>query len=228
MKSYNLKVFCTVVVHVMLLSSALFSARTSVDVSTWIGNGAKSWKDLRDENIVRQSEDYSCGSASLATLLTAFYGDTVTEAEVLKAIDRKDAASFSDLQRVAESYGYNSAGVAAKLEHLYQLQVPVILFLKIRGFEHFTVFRGISLEQVWLADPSWGNKKISLVQFLKMWGTIDKSGMYGRMLLVMPKEGSNKKKNMAFVEAPKTGHGLLSNLTPLNYEDVAPHKNIFP
>ena len=34
----------------------------------------KSWKTLRDTRIVKQDLDYSCGAASLVTLLNEFYG----------------------------------------------------------------------------------------------------------------------------------------------------------
>lgn len=38
----------------------------------------QSWKTLRDKNIVKQDLDYSCSAASLATLLTEFYGQSIT------------------------------------------------------------------------------------------------------------------------------------------------------
>lgn len=58
----------------------------------------KSWKDLRDTRVVKQDLDYSCGAASLATILNGFYGRSVTEAELLKAMDNGDAmASFADM-----------------------------------------------------------------------------------------------------------------------------------
>lgn len=214
--------------HLLLLLGAFCTSSAAVDISIMHGRTVKTWKDMRDENIVRQGEDYSCGSASLATLLTYFYGDTVTEAEILKAIDRKDAASFADLQRVAESYGYNSVGMAAKLEHLFQLKVPAVLFLRIRGLEHFTVFRGINRDHVLLADPSWGNKKISLSRFLKMWKTIDKDGMYGRMLLVMPKKSVSKSTNPLFMIEPENTNNLIQGLTGITNDVVTGQKKIFP
>ena len=43
----------------------------------------KSWKTLRDRQIVKQDQDYSCGAASLATLLKGFYGQKLTEEQLL-------------------------------------------------------------------------------------------------------------------------------------------------
>ena len=36
--------------------------------------GVTSWKALRDFRVVKQEFDYSCGAASVATLLNGFYG----------------------------------------------------------------------------------------------------------------------------------------------------------
>src|SRR4051794_9358410 len=42
-----------------------------------------SWKDIRDHNVVMQRFDYSCGAAAMATLMNYYFGDQVTEADVL-------------------------------------------------------------------------------------------------------------------------------------------------
>lgn len=172
----------------------------------------KAWISIRDDGVVRQKEDYSCGSAALATILSSFYGRPTNEAEVLRLINRKSAASFSDLQRAAKNLGYASVGMAANLDHLSQLKVPAILYLKIRGYDHFTVFRGIKNGQVALADPSWGNKRISVTRFLKMWKTIDKEGMYGRMLVVLPNEADTNV-SAVFLESPESAENLIQGLT---------------
>ncbi|RGA89472.1 peptidase C39, partial [Neisseria meningitidis] len=49
----------------------------------------QSWKERRDFNIVKQDLDFSCGAASVATLLNNFYGQTLTEEEVLKKLDKE-------------------------------------------------------------------------------------------------------------------------------------------
>ncbi|MDO5102600.1 MAG: hypothetical protein Q4D91_06835 [Lautropia sp.] len=51
----------------------------------------KSWKTLRDDGIVKQDLDYSCGAASAATLLNSFYGQKISEKQFLKAMGRKTA-----------------------------------------------------------------------------------------------------------------------------------------
>jgi predicted double-glycine peptidase len=144
------------------------------------------WKNHRDDGVVKQSRDYSCGSASLATILTYHYQDTVSEAAVMRFLARQDAASFTDLQRAAEHFGYMAIGLAANLDHLRRLKVPAILFLKIERREHFVVFRGINRSQIFLADPSTGNKSLSIQKFMRYWATYPHSQQYGRLLLVLP------------------------------------------
>ena len=43
-------------------------------------------KSVRDENVVKQGYDYSCGAGALATLLTYGVGDQVTEAEIMQEL----------------------------------------------------------------------------------------------------------------------------------------------
>ena len=38
----------------------------------------KSWKQIRDHNVVKQDLDFSCGAASIATLLNGYYNQKVT------------------------------------------------------------------------------------------------------------------------------------------------------
>ncbi|WP_238482540.1 C39 family peptidase [Noviherbaspirillum aridicola] len=151
----------------------------------------KSWKALRDTQVVKQDLDYSCGAASLATLLKGFYGQDVTEEALLKAMDKSDGrASFEDMQRGLTQFGFKAQGFAASYEQLVQLRVPVIVYLKHRKDDHFSVLRGIDKNGVWLADPSLGNRTYSREQFLEMWETRsskdDNARLRGKFLAVLP------------------------------------------
>ncbi|ENV2247698.1 peptidase C39, partial [Neisseria gonorrhoeae] len=66
----------------------------------------QSWKARRDFNIVKQDLDFSCGAASVATLLNNFYGQTLTEEEVLKKLGKEQMrASFEDMRRIMPDLG---------------------------------------------------------------------------------------------------------------------------
>ena len=57
--------------------AATSSGPEAVILATHSASGqvpVKSWKTRRDARIVKQDLDYSCGAASLATLLNNFYG----------------------------------------------------------------------------------------------------------------------------------------------------------
>jgi predicted double-glycine peptidase len=122
----------------------------------------KSWKTLRDEQIVKQDLDYSCGAASMATLLNSFYGQNVTEEALLKAMDIGDGrASFEDMAKALPQFGFRAQGFAASWDQLTRLKLPVIVYVKHRKNDHFSVLRGINQDTVLLADPSLGNRTYS-------------------------------------------------------------------
>jgi len=162
----------------------------------------KSWKALRDERIIKQDLDYSCGAASLATLLTAHYGVSVSEEELLQAMDKGDArASFEDMGRALARFGFKAQGFAANWEQLVKLRVPVVVYLKHRKDDHFSVLRGIDENTVWLADPGLGNRTYSKAQFLAMWqtreGEVDRSDLRGKFLAVLPHSSAGTKVQIA-------------------------------
>ena len=148
----------------------------------------QSWKDRRDDNIVKQDLDYSCGAASLATILNAFYHQSVTEADILKAINQKERASFEDMKQALTHFGFRAVGYAASYDQLTQLKIPVIVYVKHRKSDHFSVLRGINEQTVWLADPSLGNRTYSRQQFMRMWNTRDDEVLQGKILAILPNE----------------------------------------
>ncbi len=139
-----------------------------------------SLKALRDLNVVRQAMDYSCGAAALATLFTYGLDHAVTERQILERLfDRLSAAeagatkelgfSLLDLQRVAQERGFKAQGFFLKPEDLARLGGPVIVFIEPQGYKHFAVLRGVKDDRVFLADPSRGNVRMPVYQFLQMW-----------------------------------------------------------
>jgi len=148
-----------------------------------------SWKSLRDENIVKQDLDYSCGAASLATIINGYYGQAVTEEQILKLMNKEDMrASFDDMAAALSELGFRGVGYAASFEQLKKLKIPVVVYTKHRKNDHFSVLRGIDNNAVFLADPSLGNRTYSKFQFLEMWETRSESNLKGKMLAILPKD----------------------------------------
>lgn len=173
----------------LLLASGAWAGEVQLPV----GGGrvikeVKSLKALRQEGVVRQQLDYSCGAAAMATLLSFFFQDEVAEAEVvgfifihgqtpeegLKKYFRKKGFSLLDLKRFAKFRGYNAAGYKEMtledlLEFLEVERVPVLVPIKPFGYHHFVVVRGIRGSRVFLADPAVGNTTMTIARFLDIW-----------------------------------------------------------
>ncbi|HFC8858511.1 TPA: C39 family peptidase [Neisseria meningitidis] len=163
----------------------------------------QSWKARRDFNIVKQDLDFSCGAASVATLLNNFYGQTLTEEEVLKKLDKEQMrASFEDMQRIMPDLGFEAKGYALSFEQLAQLKIPIIVYLKYRKDDHFSVLRGIDGNTVLLADPSLGHVSMSRVQFLDAWKTRE-GNLAGKILAVVPKKAETISNKLFFTHHPK-------------------------
>lgn len=182
------------IIVMLVAASPLSRAEDILFLDTVSARGAvsvKSWKTLRDARVVKQDMDYSCSAASLATLLNEFYGQSLTEESLLKAMDKGDLrASFDDMQRALPQFGFKAQGYAAAYEQLTKLKMPVVVYLKHRKDDHFSVLRGINENTVWLADSSLGNRTYSKAQFLAMWETRqddhDNAGLKGKFLAVLP------------------------------------------
>jgi predicted double-glycine peptidase len=145
----------------------------------------RSLRALRDAGVVKQRYDYSCGSASLATLLTYGLNDPVDENELLRGLLeplspdqlialQKKGLSLFDLQKLAQERGHKAQGFRLHRSQLAKLTRPVIVFVKPHGYEHFAVLKGLRGDRVHLADPSLGNVRMPLYRFLDMWA--DESG----------------------------------------------------
>lgn len=140
----------------------------------------KSWKSLRDANVVKQGFDYSCGSGALATLMNIGFGEEVSEAEIIQEIlkgktdqevteIKSNGYSLLDLKRAAEAKGYQTAVYNLEIDHLFQLQGPVLIYFEPRGEKHFAVLKYVKGDRVYLADPARGNIRFNIYRFAEQW-----------------------------------------------------------
>ena len=182
----------------------------------------KSWREMRDEDVVRQKFDFSCGAASMATIMNYFYDKNVTENGIVKTVlemkgvgteakklEKSDfALSFSDLAAYGQTLGFKGIGVAMDIDALSKLRIPVILYVKIRRFEHFTVFKGIKGDFVYLADPSYGNMKVKMAKFTEMFYQRDDLKYPGRVLAFIPMDKKKAATNPSFMKVPDSSDYL--------------------
>lgn len=207
------------VVCVVIFSSSNLCGQEAV-LKTYMLNGlveVNSWKNIRDNSIEKQDEDYSCGSASLATILHSFYGLNVYEKDILDEVEKiadDGTASFSDLEKVVQTLGFKGIGLSLSFEKLKSIKIPAIVYLRYRGDDHFSVIRGISEDgTVWLGDPSWGNRKFTEHQFKKKWETRDDEKLKGKLLLIIPKDKFTVNLDKDFFHPPKVNRTAIELLT---------------
>ncbi len=113
----------------------------------------KSWLELRNQNVVMQKRDYSCGAAALATLIRYHWGDSATEGQLIREVVRmltpkemkeriKNGLSLTDLRRLAVRIGYLATIGRLDFEKLRKSKVPLIVGIVVNDFDHFVVYRG--------------------------------------------------------------------------------------
>ncbi len=133
---------------------------------------------LKDENIIKQQFDYSCGSASLATLLNSYLGEKMTEQQVIQglmaygdaqAIAQRRAFSLLDMKQFVSVLGYQGAGFTAEIEDLKSLKKPCIVPIEFSGYKHFVVYRGMYGDHLFFADPYLGNISFTVTDFKQIW-----------------------------------------------------------
>lgn len=139
----------------------------------------RSLQQIRQVDVVRQKWDLSCGSAALSTLLTYDWNTTTPETEIIVwilhrtdpvKIQSRGGFSLLDLKRFAQAHAFAAEGYAdLSLEDLKDLQSPAIVPVRVKGYDHFVVFRGVVGDRVVLADPAFGNLTVPAGRFLKIW-----------------------------------------------------------
>ena len=138
-------------------------------------------RERRLRQVVHQSVDFSCGAATLATILQYYYGQPVTEQDAImgmfalgdRAKIRQMGFSLLDMKNFAEKLHYKATGYRIKeIDKLKELKIPVIALIDTQSYKHFVVIRKVTDDYVYLSDPSWGNRRMKLNDFEKVWNNI--------------------------------------------------------
>jgi len=215
-------------VILIVLNLSLFANITIYQKEFTISKNIKSWIEFKNENLTRQRYDYSCGSASLSTILKYYYDlnisekyilDTILKSKGLNNTDKKKfedsnfSLSFLDLANFVKLQGFKGVGLALDLQTLSKLKAPVILFVKIRKDEHFTIFKSIDKHFVYLADPSFGNIKIRISKFKEMFYQRDDLKYPGKILAILPITNIQKKHiNHNFMKVKQSSNFIYENI----------------
>ena len=168
----------------------------------------RSLLEMRQDKVVVQKWDLSCGAAALATLLTYQYDDPVPEREITRGLIQREeyladptivrtreGFSLLDLKRYVDGRGYEGIGFGEMTFDDLVEYAPAIVPVSFNGYNHFVVFRGVVGDRVLLADPAFGNRTMPVDAFTGSW--LD-SPEFGRVaFVVVPRDGSRPPNRMA-------------------------------
>lgn len=149
-----------------VVALSCFSAQSSESLS--------SFHELRYEGVVGQTNEYTCGAAAVASILTYFYGISTSESEILNLAEEAmkmrgeepsqgHGLTAYDLKKGLEVEGIEAKGFQvtpqALRDYFVRGGLPAIIHLT-KPEKHFVVAVGMAGNQIVLADPSWGRSII--------------------------------------------------------------------
>jgi len=163
---------------------------------------------IRWQGVVKQDLDFSCGIASIATVLKYHFGEkNINERDLLRGFVEnltdeelsevfKKGASLAQLGDIFLGRGFTIRNWRLEIKDLKELSsvLPIIVYLEKPDFKHFAVIKGVSDFQVFLADPSRGNVKLTIGSFLEEWK--------GRRALLVARNQTELKKHL--LQVPKS------------------------
>ena len=184
---------------ILALCTVVFSSSSSA-LALDPPRPVKSLLEMRHDRVTIQNWDLSCGAAALRTILKYEYDDPVSERDIAKALIARDSYidnpalvrarqgfSLLDLKRYVDARGYRGIGYGKlELDHLIE-RAPIIIPIRINGYSHFVVFRGMRGNRILLADPAWGNRTLTLDEFEDAWLAYSEFGRVG--FVVAPEDG---------------------------------------
>jgi uncharacterized protein len=137
----------------------------------------KTMKEVKFSATVRQQYDFSCGSATLSTLLTHHYNFPVTEEKIFEqmflngdqAKIKVEGFSLLDMKRYLEAQGFQADGFEEPLAKLVTANLPAVVLINQGGYNHFVVIKGVQDGRVLIGDPAGGARAMSQAAFEAIW-----------------------------------------------------------
>lgn len=162
----------------MMRSLALFLYWVALGIGGGVADARPidNFRAMKFRNIVKQQLEFSCGAASLATILTYYWGRPTQEAEILDLVEprypgalrqelKNDGMSADDIAYAASRLKFQAVPVAVALEQLKNLKAPVIIHTKRGKLEHFSVLKYVDNGRYFLADSIVGNRILNEKEF---------------------------------------------------------------
>ncbi|EAL3905732.1 peptidase C39 [Campylobacter upsaliensis] len=151
----------------------------------------KSYQEIKNEKVIRQNYEESCGAASLATLINILDDSNLTESDLLKAMSGQqlytDMVSFADLNDAVKKLGFQSKSYKIDRKILESIMsVPILVKIEDDPrFPHFVVIINHKGNYLQIFDPSYGEYISSKREFYSVWDRYKKGGF---ALIINPKK----------------------------------------
>ncbi len=152
---------------------------------------AKSYQEIKNQRVVRQTYEESCGAAGLATLLNLLEDKNFSELEMIKIMSESkmntDRVSFADLGEAVQKLGFSSSAYLIQRKLLEKfIHIPILVKIEDDPrYPHFVVIINYNGNYLQVFDPSFGEYIISKRQFFSIWDR-DRKGGYA--LIVTPQK----------------------------------------
>jgi uncharacterized protein len=168
--------------HSLLLALLVAGTWPSIPAVAEAPRAVRSLLEMREDRVVVQKWDLSCGAAALATILNYQHGDPISERDIAKGlIEREEyianpalvrarqGFSLLDLKRFVDHRGYEGQGFGKLSVQDLVERAPIMVPVNLHGYNHFVVFRGMRGNRVLLADPAFGNRTMLAAKFERAW-----------------------------------------------------------
>lgn len=152
---------------------------------------AKSYQEIKNQRVVRQTYEESCGAAGLATLLNLLEDKNFSELEMIKIMSESkmntDRVSFADLGEAVQKLVFSSSAYLIQRKLLEKfIHIPILVKIEDDPrYPHFVVIINYNGNYLQVFDPSFGEYIISKRQFFSIWDR-DRKGGYA--LIVTPQK----------------------------------------
>lgn len=174
----------------------------------------QSIRERKFADLVQQKTDFSCGAASLATILRQAYWLDVDEQHVIEGmlanadqdLVRTQGFSMLDMKRYVESLGMRARGYRVAADTLHSIRIPVVVLMDIRAYKHFVVMQKVDQGWVYIGDPVLGHKRFKLDDFVKGWNGI---------IFAVIGQGYDKSNILLDPPLPLSAKNRINNFTPV-------------